>query len=368
LPAVTQNRRVDDKLAHIQATLDGGAEVAGGRPGALTLADLRFLPRALPEVDLDDVDLQTTFLGQRISAPIMISPMTGGIAQGGELNRRMARAAQEFQLPFGVGSQRVALEDPSRRSSFEVRSVAPSIPVLGNLGAIQLVRGYDSRHAVQAVDMIEADGLYLHLNAMQEVVQEGGDVTWSGVLSKIEAVCTELARTHPQVPVLAREVGFGIPADDVRRLRSAGVQGLDCAGGGGTSWTLVEGRVAKTSLHRKLGDTFAAWGLTTPEAILEARSVDERFLLVASGGIRSGLDAAKCVGLGADVAGIASPVLMAAHEGPAALHDYLQQTIRELRAVLFGVGAATLEAFRREPRLLGASAAPSQRLFSPSEG
>ncbi|MGF1509014.1 MAG: type 2 isopentenyl-diphosphate Delta-isomerase [Myxococcota bacterium] len=354
-------RRVEDKLAHIQATLDGGAEVAGSRAGALTLADLRFLPKALPEVDLGAVNLRTSFLGKVIAAPFMVAPMTGGIAQGGELNRRMAAAAEAHQLPFGVGSQRVALEDPACRASFEVRSVAPTIPILANLGAIQLTQGYGAEEALRAVEMVEGDGLYLHLNAMQEVVQEGGDVSWSGVLSQIERLCTSLHRVHPSLPVLAREVGFGLAADDVTRLRSAGVQGLDCAGAGGTSWTLVEGRVAKSDAHRQLGDVFAAWGLTTPEAILEARSVDRDMLLISSGGIRSGLDVAKCVGLGADVAGIASPVLSAAHQSEAEVHAYLEQTMRELRAVLFGVGAPDVAAFQRLPRLFG----PARRL--PSE-
>lgn len=346
------DRRIDDKLAHIQAALDGGSEVPGDRRGALTLQGLRFLPRALPEVDLAAVELETRFVGKPIAAPIMIAPMTGGLAEGGALNRRMAAVAERLRLPFGVGSQRVAIESPDRASLFEVRSVAPTIPLMANLGAIQLKLGYGVQEARRAVDMIGADGLYLHLNAMQEVVQEGGDTEWSGVLSAIEALCNAWAKEGRDVPVFAREVGFGLPADDARRLVEAGIQGLDCAGGGGTSWSLVEGRVAQSEGHRRMGDVLAAWGLTTPEAILEVRKVHARIPLVASGGIRSGLDVAKCIALGADVAGMASPVLSAAHESEEAVQRLLEGIIAELRAVLFGVGAPSLEAFRSEPRLL----------------
>jgi isopentenyl-diphosphate Delta-isomerase len=346
------DRRIDDKLAHIQAALDGGSEVPGDRRGALTLQGLRFLPRALPEVDLAAVELETRFVGKPIAAPIMIAPMTGGLAEGGALNRRMAAVAERLRLPFGVGSQRVAIERPDRASLFEVRSVAPTIPLMANLGAIQLKLGYGVQEARRAVDMIGADGLYLHLNAMQEVVQEGGDTEWSGVLSAIEALCNAWAKEGRDVPVFAREVGFGLPADDARRLVEAGIQGLDCAGGGGTSWSLVEGRVAQSEGHRRMGDVLAAWGLTTPEAILEVRKVHARIPLVASGGIRSGLDVAKCIALGADVAGMASPVLSAAHESEEAVQRLLEGIIAELRAVLFGVGAPSLKAFRSEPRLL----------------
>ncbi|MEM1023925.1 MAG: type 2 isopentenyl-diphosphate Delta-isomerase [Myxococcota bacterium] len=347
------DRRIDDKLAHIQAALDGGSEVPQGRGSALTFGELRFLPRALPQVDLESVDLSTTFLGKPISAPLMIAPMTGGLAEGGALNRRMAAAAERFRLPFGVGSQRVALEQADRASLFEVRSVAPTIPLMANLGAIQLKLGYGVDEARRAVDMIGADGLYLHLNAMQEVVQEGGDTSWSGVLEAIERLCNVWAREGRDVPIFAREVGFGLPADDARRLLEAGVDGLDCAGGGGTSWSLVEGRVARSDGHRRLGDVLAAWGLTTPEAILEVRRVHGTVPLVASGGIRTGLDVAKCIALGADVAGMASPILSAAHESEASVDELLRACLAELRAVLFGVGAGNLPDFRSEPRLMG---------------
>lgn len=348
-------RRLSDKLAHIDAALDGKSEVGAHlRPGALSLEAIRFAPAALPECDLDSVDPSLELLGKRIAAPFMISPMTGGVERGGELNRRMARAAEALSLPFGVGSQRVALEVPERAKDFQVREVAPTIPLFANLGAVQLVKGYGPEHALRAVEMIEADALYLHLNAMQEVVQEGGDTKWTGVLRGIERVCDRLEQAG--IPVFAREVGFGIRRQDVRRLLDAGISGLDCAGGGGTSWSLVEGRVAGSERHRRLGDVFATWGLTTPEAVLEVRAVEPSVTLVASGGVRTGLDVLRLVALGADVAGMASPVLRAAAESEDACHQLLECVIAEVRATLFGVGAPTLEAFRSSsPVYLGAS-------------
>lgn len=346
-----EHRRLNDKLLHIDAALDGKSDVPGGRPDALVFDWIRFAPKTLPEVSFDEIDTSLKFLGKKISAPVMVSPMTGGLKRAGDLNRRMAAAAEAVQIPFGVGSQRVALEVPERAKDFMVRDVAPTIPLFANLGAVQLVKGYGPDEARRAVEMIEADALYLHINAMQEVVQEGGDTDWRGVLRGIEKVCTHFAKKD-LVPVYAREVGFGIAADDVRRLRDAGVAGIDCAGAGGTSWTLVEGRVAEGDHSRRLGDTFAAWGLTTPEAILEARSVGKKFPLVASGGVRSGLDVARAVALGATVAGMASPVLRAATNGDEATVQFLETTIAEIRATLFGVGAKDLKTFRRKPRLI----------------
>jgi isopentenyl-diphosphate delta-isomerase len=349
-------RRIEDKLAHIDAALDGQSEVpAQARAGSLTFDHLRFSPATLPEIDLSEVDLSLRFLGKTISAPLMVSPMTGGLKKGGDLNRRMAAAAQSVGIPFGVGSQRVALEVESRAKDFKVRDVAPTIPLFANLGAIQLVKGYDASHAQRAVEMIEADALYLHVNAMQEIVQEGGDTNWKGVLSAIERVCTAFAKNNG-VPVFAREVGFGIPEDQARKLIDAGVSGIDCSGGGGTSWTLVEGRVASSDRHHVLGRTFASWGLTTPESILEVRRAAKMQPVIASGGVRSGLDVAKSVALGATLAGMASPVLRAAVDGEEAVVAFLETTIMEIRATLFGVGAKTPDELRANPRFFRSQA------------
>lgn len=338
-------RRIEDKIGHIDAALDGKSEVA--RSGALTFDRLRFVPATLPEVDFDSIELSMKLCGKKIAAPVMISPMTGGIKRGGDLNRRMAAAAERAGLPFGVGSQRVALENEARAQDFRVRDVAPNVVLFANLGAVQLVKGYGVDEAKRAVEMIGADAIYLHLNAMQEVVQDGGDTTWRGVLRAIEKVTTKI-----DVPVFAREVGFGIARDHAQLLLDAGVRGLDCAGGGGTSWTLVEGRVAASEGGRRLGETFADWGLTTPESILEVRRASKKAVLIASGGVRSGLDVAKAIALGATIAGMAAPVLRAAEESEEAVDALLTTVIRELRATLFGVGAGSLASFRKQPRLM----------------
>jgi isopentenyl-diphosphate Delta-isomerase len=343
--AEQKQRRIEDKIGHIDAALDGRSEVA--RSEALTFDRLRFVPATLPEVDFEKIELRTELLGKKINAPIMVSPMTGGIKRGGDLNRRMAAAAERAKIPFGIGSQRVALEVPARATDFQVRDVAPTIPLFANLGAVQLVKGYGVDHARRAIEMIGADAIYLHLNAMQEVVQESGDTTWRGVLRAIEKVCAKL-----DAPVFAREVGFGIPKDQARRLIDAGVQGIDCAGGGGTSWTLVEGRVAGEGESRRLGSTFADWGLTTPESILEVRRASKKIVLIASGGVRTGVDVAKALALGGTIAGMAAPILRAAEEGEEAVDALIATVIRELRATLFGVGAASITAFRRAPRLM----------------
>lgn len=353
-------RRLQDKLAHIDAALDGQSEVPGtARPGALTLETIRLKPTALPECNLDQIDSSLELLGKTIAAPVMIAPMTGGVERGGELNRRMARVAEELKIPFGVGSQRVALEVSARASDFKVRDVAPTIPIFANLGAVQLAKGYGADHALRAVEMIEADALFFHLNAMQEVVQDGGDTHWSGLLNKIESVCTQLSRTE-RVPVFVREVGFGMTAKDTRRLLDAGVSGIDCAGGGGTSWSLIEGRVSKNQKTQRLGQTLASWGLTTPEAILEVRSVDANIPLIASGGVRTGIDVMKLVALGATVAGMASPVLQAAVKSEEHCLEFLETVFLEIRAAMFGTGAENLTVFRSTPRLF------SPRSLSPN--
>ncbi len=344
-------RKVSDKLLHIDAALDGQSEVTAPRSRALQLSDLRFLPATLPEVNLPEIDLSSLFLGKTISAPFMVSPMTGGLKRAGDLNRRMAAAAEAVGIPFGVGSQRVALEVSERAVDFKVRDVAPTIPIFANLGAIQLVKGYGPDDAWRAVEMIEADALYLHLNAMQEVVQEGGDTSWKGVFDAIAEVCETFDR-RGRCPVFVREVGFGIPTDHARRLTDIGVSGFDCAGVGGTSWTLVEGRVAEGEQARTLGRTFADWGLTTAESIIQVRHATADLPIVASGGIRTGLDVAKCLALGANVAGMASPVLRAAVEGDEAVVAFLRTVTAEIRAVLFGVGAENLAAFKAQSRLM----------------
>ena len=307
-----------------------------------------FVNQAVPEVSLEDIDLSLSFCGKELKAPLMVAPMTGGVPRAHELNLRLAAAAQRFGLAMGVGSQRVGLEDPERARMFAVRSVAPDILLFANFGAAQLAAGWGVDHARRAIDMIEADALYLHFNPIQEAAQ-GGDVDFRGLIFKVKELCAALRAQG--VPVFAREVGFGISADAARALIDAGISGIDCAGAGGTSWAKVEGLCAKSERRRKMGLAFGEWGIPTADAIVAVRSVSQRIPLIATGGLRSGLDLAKAIALGADLGAMARPMLVAAHAGEDALAARIEDLLTELRIAMFGVGASALDELRHSRTL-----------------
>jgi len=240
---------------------------------------------------------------------------------------------------MGLGSQRVALEDARWEHSFQVRKVAPDILLFANLGAIQLNYGYDIEHCRRAVDMVAADALVLHLNPLQEALQAGGDVDFSGLLRKIQAVCRRLDR-----PVIVKEVGWGISAETARRLADAGVAAIDVAGAGGTSWSQVEMHRAPDPARARLAGAFVGWGIPTAEALAEVRQALPGMPLIASGGLRSGIDIAKCLALGADLGGMAGPFLRAAAESPEAALQTVDQAIAEIRICMFATGSADLTA------------------------
>lgn len=326
------------KLDHIRVCLDPTSQVSA--PDGWD--HYSFEPDALPDLALEDVDLTTTFLGKPLTAPILVSSMTGGPVEGARINRHLAEAVEALGLGMSVGSQRIAIERPALRSSFEVRAHAPGALVLANLGAVQLNYGYGAEQARQAVDMIGADGLWLHLNAVQEAVQEGGDTNFRGLVPRI----AELVQAVP-FPVLVKECGAGIGARSALKLWSTGVRALDVSGTGGTSWARVEGLRAQGALHRTLGETFRAWGLPTPIAVREVRQALPGAVIIASGGIRSGLDAAKALALGADLVSIAQPVLAAALESTAAVRAVLERFIAELRVACFVAGVRTFAELRQ---------------------
>lgn len=307
-----------------------------------------FVNQALPEVSLEHLDLSTTLVGKAMKAPLMIAPMTGGVDRAHVLNRRLARVAERFGLAMGVGSQRVGIESDERAVTFKVRDEAPSIVLFANFGVGQLAKGWGVDHARRAVDMIGADALFLHMNPIQEAAQ-GGDVDFRGLVPRIKALCS--AMREQGVPVFAREVGFGVSGDAAKRVIDAGVAGIDCAGAGGTSWAKVEGICAKTERRRKMGLAFGEWGIPTATAIREVRAVSSRIPLIATGGLRSGLDLAKALALGADVGAMARPMLVAAHESEEALTTFVQDTLDELRIAMFGIGAPSLDALRNTPHL-----------------
>jgi isopentenyl-diphosphate delta-isomerase len=335
------------KSDHIRINLEEEVQFRRLRTG---LEGVRLVHQALPELDLDAVDLSTTLLGKKLSAPILISSMTGGTADGARINRNLASAAQTAGIAMALGSQRAALEDPSLAASFQVRPVAPDILLLANLGAIQLNYGYDASHCQRAVDMVGADALILHLNPLQEAVQPEGDRNWTGLLSKIERVCRAL-----DVPVIVKEVGWGLSGRVARDLASAGAAMLDVAGAGGTSWTEVEYHRAGDPLQARVATAFADWGLTTLEALLQVHQAVPAMPIIASGGLRSGIDLAKVIALGGALGGVAGPFLRAANESMDAAAAIAEELVRVLRIAMFCCGASNLAALREVPVMLPAT-------------
>jgi isopentenyl-diphosphate delta-isomerase len=327
------------KKEHLEICLDERA-VTG--PLGTGLDRYRFVHDALPELDLDEIDVTVSFLGKRLQAPLLISSMTGGFDVAGKINRNLAAAAQYLGLAMGVGSQRVALEEPSVAASFRVRDVAPDILLLGNLGAVQLNYGYTVDHCRRAVEMIGADGLILHLNVLQEAAQPEGNRNFKGLTAKIAEVCR-----HADFPVVAKEIGSGISGPVAVRLRDAGVRAIDVAGRGGTSWYTVEARrVAKGEAAQSI---FSGWGIPTEEAIIAVRRAVPDLALVASGGIRTGLDVAKSIALGADLAALGQPLLAAALESPARVIESLAGMIRDLKIAMLCAGAPDITALKTTP-------------------
>jgi isopentenyl-diphosphate delta-isomerase len=274
--------------------------------------------------------------------------MTGGTEQAQRINYTLAEAAEAAGIAMGVGSQRAALEgDPAVVRTFQIRPLAPTTVLLSNLGAVQLNYGYTVDHCRRVVDMIEADALILHFNALQEAVQPEGNTNFKGLLPKIEEIC----RTLP-VPVIAKEVGWGFSEDTVRRLLEGGVAAIDVAGSGGTSWSQVEMYRAKTELQRKVASTFVDWGIPTAEAVLAARRAGPNIPIIASGGLRNGLDLAKCIALGATLGGMAGPFLKAAVNSLEAVLEQVQIVQAELSIAMFCTGTATIAALQHTDRLL----------------
>ena len=298
----------------------------------------RFTHCCLPELDRNEIDLTTTFLGKQLGAPLLISSMTGGTEIAGKINFHLAKVAQHYRIAMGVGSQRVVVEKPEVAGTFTVRSHAPDILLFANLGAVQLNYDYGLDECRRVVDLLEADALILHLNPLQECIQARGDTNFRSLLEKIAQLCNKLP-----VPVIAKEVGNGISAAMAQKLIAAGVTAIDVAGAGGTSWAKVESERAENSMQRRLGMTFADWGLPTSECITSIRALEPDFPLIASGGLRHGLDVAKAIALGADIAGMALPFLQAAAESEDALHTLAEVLIAEITTVLFCTGNATLK-------------------------
>lgn len=327
------------KTEHIEISLD---KDVGFRDLTTGFEKYRFVHQALPEMDLDQADLSVTLFGKRLSAPLLISSMVGGVDEAAAINRNLAAAAQALGLAMGVGSQRCAIEDPAAAYSFQVRDVAPDILLFANIGAVQLNYGFGPDQCSRAVDMIGADALILHLNPLQEALQHEGNTRFSGLLKKIEKVCSSLA-----VPVIAKEVCFGISETAARQLADAGISCIDVAGAGGTSWGQVEKYRSLSKSAFAVAGSFASWGIPTADSLLMAKRGAPHLPVIASGGIRTGIDAAKAMALGAAAAGIALPLLRAAIESPEMVTGALNEIINTFRIAMFCSGAQDIEALQK---------------------
>lgn len=333
MPTQTQGRKSD----HIKICLEENVHHCHATTG---FEDIYFVHKALPEIERSKVNLTTTAFDHKFSVPLMVEAMTGGIVDAMKINAAIASAVEELGLGMGVGSQRAAIEKQSLEKTFAIaRKKAPTAFLVANIGGPQLVKGYGVKEAKKAVDMMNADALAIHLNALQEVVQPEGETSFKGVLNKIGEISQAL-----DVPVIVKETGAGVAAEEAKLIASMGVAGIDIAGVGGTSWAAVEYHRAKKKhdeLHQGLGNVFWDWGIPTAISLVET-SQSVSTTIIASGGIRTGIDVAKALSLGANLAGMAHPILFAATKGPREVRKTLQVTIEGLKNAMFLVGAKSV--------------------------
>ncbi len=328
------------KADHIRINLD--ENVASRLTSGLER--YRFMHQALPEIDAREIDTGLTLFGRRLGAPLLISCMTGGTEQARMINRNLAIAAQQARIPMGLGSTRAAVVRPELADTFQVRDVAPDILLFANVGAVQLNYGFNADDCRRAVALTGADALVLHLNPLQEILQPEGDVNWSGLLNKIEQVVRALQADG--IPVIVKEVGWGISPRVARDLANAGVAAIDVAGAGGTSWSQVEMFRARNDVQRRIAEAFVDWGIPTADSIRYVREAAPDVIIFASGGLKNGVDGAKCLALGATLFGMARPFLRAATISPEAVGDEIAVILGQLRAVMLCAGARDLAALR----------------------
>jgi len=324
-------------------------EEVGFRHISTLFEDVRLVHDALADLDERTVDASCTLLGKKLRAPLIIAAMTGGTDEAGEVNRELARVAEEMGVGFGLGSQRAMHVRPSSAPTYRVREVAPTTLVLGNVGVVQ-AKSMSTEELRALVGGVGADALCVHLNPAMELVQPGGDRDFSGSLDTIARVVAELP-----VPVVVKETGCGLSPDVGRRLRNVGVQHLDVSGAGGTSWVGVEAKraaIAGDDASTSLGETFWDWGIPTAASVALLAPLGFRSV-IATGGVASGLDVAKAVALGASAAGIARPFLKALRAGgPAGARSAVDAIVRELRAAMLLTGSQNLRALTRSRRVV----------------
>lgn len=336
----TSSRKKD----HLKIALSPGAQV-----GDSGFGKYRFVHNSLPEIDFDKIDTSTVFLGKKVDYPFFISCMTGGLAQGKRINTNLAKAAAKYNIAMGVGSQRAAIENKKLRDTFVARRYAPKIPIIANVGLVQLNYGFTYKQFQECIDMIQADALAVHINPIQEVIQPEGDRNFSDLLPKLKKLIPKLSK-----PVIAKEVGFGLSADVCARLYKAGVRYFDTAGWGGTNWSFVEAK-RKPNFAKgqgeQIGKLFAQeWGIPSSESIKQCvefgSKQKDKVIILGSGGVRSGVDIAKAIALGSDMVGIATPFAQAALISQEEVEKLIERYSYELKVAMFGVGAKNVDQLR----------------------
>ena len=338
-----QDQTIKRKSQHLDIALNENVE-SGLTTG---FESFHFKHCALPEINFNEIDTTTTFLGKPIQAPLLISSMTGGTELAFKVNKHLATAAEKRGWVMAVGSTRAGVENQKVAHTFQIRKYAPSIPILTNLGAVQLNLGYGVEEARHSVEMVQADALILHLNGLQEVFQKEGDTDFSDLLKKIEKLCSDI-----EVPVGVKEVGWGIDGPTAQKLFNAGVSFVDVAGAGGTSWVQVEKYRLEDQVKREAAEAFVDWGIPTAICLQEAVAMNPDKTILASGGLRNGVDVAKALALGASLGGFGRSLLRGAFESSDAVQQVLGRIEFELRTAMFAIGAHTLDELKQTDRLI----------------
>ena len=333
------------KAEHIDICIENDVQAHSVKTG---FDDIYLIHKALPELSLGEINTSLKLFGHKLAAPIVVEAMTGGTERAAKINEALAKAAEDFKIAMSVGSQRVALEDPDLIYTFKVaRENAPNVLLIGNLGAPQILGPDGLAKVKKAIKMIDADAFAIHLNSLQEAMQPEGETAYKGVLKKIREIALKI-----EVPIIVKETGAGIACEEAKLLEDAGVDGIDIAGAGGTSWAAVESYRAKIRLNKfqeNLGKIFWDWGVPTAISTVEV-SQTTQMTVIASGGIRTGIDVAKAIALGAEAVGLALPLLKPALEGK--LNEALQMLVNEFRTSMFLVGAKSLKELECTPLVI----------------
>ncbi|MEX2738687.1 MAG: type 2 isopentenyl-diphosphate Delta-isomerase [Candidatus Wukongarchaeota archaeon] len=354
------NQTINRKSEHVDIALSELINAISKESG---FNDVDFIHCATPELDLSDIDTRVTLLGRELSAPIIIAAMTGGYPRAKLINGTLAEAAEILNIGMGVGSQRAAIQNPALENTFSItRKKAPNALLIGNIGAPQLNLGFGIKEIKKTVEMINADALAIHLNPLQEAVQPEGDTNFSNILEKISEICLKV----DFVKIVAKETGTGISMEVGKKLEECGVSAIDIGGAGGTSFSAVEkyrAKMQKNIVFEKIGEKFWDWGIPTAQSTVEVAASTSNVEIISTGGIRSGIDVAKAIALGADATGIAYPLLKPAYGGDVGTAiKIIEEYIRELRTTMFLIGVKNIEELKKASLLITGNLAERLRL------